>query len=241
MIKKTFMKLRIAAGLVLFISTAASAQQTLFNVPETDATEQGKLFFQQQVNFGDKINSETTFSYGFGRGWEAGVNLFNLEVNPEADARFIRFDGQSPQESAKALFNLRKSFSAGIFKMSLGTRVGGAITDLEGNRFAHFTYLNPGVQWGKNDRGTITAGGYVTNSTYSGGGPGKIGFMAGMQVPLWIVHFKADYMGGNNELSYLSVGGGVFLPRQWELSAGLMIPSNGNPNPAAVTVQLSNR
>lgn len=240
-IKSLLTKLKVSAGLILIASTAVTAQQTLFNVPEVDATEHRKLFFQQQVSFSDKINSETTFSYGLGKGWEAGVNLFNLGINSESDGRIVRFEGQSPQESPKALFNVRKSLSCGIFRMSLGTRMGSAITDVDGNRFAHFTYLNPGVQWGRKDRGIITAGGYVTNSTYSGGGPGKIGFMAGMQVPLWIVNFKADYLGGNNELSHLTVGGGIFLPRSWELAAGVMIPSNGNPNPAAITVQLSNR
>jgi len=67
------------------------AQQTFFNVPESDLTPRHKVLVQQQVDLhAEEIRGTTTFSYGLGRGWEAGLNLYNVNYLPPSGSGSAR-------------------------------------------------------------------------------------------------------------------------------------------------------
>jgi hypothetical protein len=63
---------------LVFSATDSFAQLTIFNVSSSEITEKNKLSFQQQFEIQDVINSTTTATYGLGKFWEVGVNVFNV-------------------------------------------------------------------------------------------------------------------------------------------------------------------
>lgn len=236
------LKRKIKAALVLLLTfTGASAQQTLFSVPDGDVTGRNTLSFQQSVQITDKLESETTFSLGLGRGWELGLNAMNITVHTDPGTRVIRLREEDPADNPQLYFNIRKSFDlTARLKLSGGTRLGSTIASTRGMRFANFSYANTELCW-KEGKGKIVGGGYFTNEGYSGL-KDHYGYMAGVQLPfLKIFNLKADYISGRSEISYLTLGGGLFLPRKWELAAGVQLPSSGSPNPVAATIKLSHR
>jgi hypothetical protein len=63
--------------ILLSVSLSGFAQQNLFNVPSSEITQPGKVFVQQQFNFGGVGTSNTTIDYGLGNNLEVGINVFN--------------------------------------------------------------------------------------------------------------------------------------------------------------------
>jgi len=53
--------------LLLLNSFLSFSQQNFINVPSSEATKKHKLFFQQQLNFNELIQSNTTIDYGLGK------------------------------------------------------------------------------------------------------------------------------------------------------------------------------
>lgn len=233
-----------ALAALLAFSTGMQAQQTIFNVPEPDATNRKLIYFEQNLDYNRKLNSHTTFSLGLGKGWEVGVNLRDLQIHLEENTRVIQLEEDRPEENAKLLLNARKSFDiAKCFYASIGTQLGSTIASTEGRRFANFSYANTGVCWGERNKGKVIAGAYFTNREYTGdtGEMSSYGFMGGVQIPVLLFKLSADYISGTSDISYLTLGGGINLPRRWELAAGVSIPSPGSDNKTLFTVQLSNR
>ena len=56
--------------MLLLLSSMAVAQQNFINVPSGEATKAKGFFFQQQFNFNEIIQSNTTIDYGIGKGFE---------------------------------------------------------------------------------------------------------------------------------------------------------------------------
>lgn len=230
------------AAVALLASTGAFAQQTLFNVPEADATTRKILYFQEELNFDHKLTSETTFSLGLGKGWELGVNAKDVTIHTEQNSRIIRLEEDLAEDNPKLYLNARKSFElAQCFDFSVGTLVGSTIASTKDRKLGNFSYANTGVCWGNKSQGKIVAGGYYANREYSGDQTGY-GYMAGVQVPVLVIfNFKADYISGTSDISNLTIGGGIFLPRKWELAAGVQMPAPGSDNPTMFKIQLANR
>ncbi len=61
------------------ISFKVCAQQNLFNVPSSEITIKKGVFFQQQLNISQIIQSNTNFCYGLGRNFEIGFNVVGLQ------------------------------------------------------------------------------------------------------------------------------------------------------------------
>jgi hypothetical protein len=230
--------IKLAAAAML-LSAGAFAQQTFFNVPEAEATPRKLLYFQEQVNMHDELTSETTFTLGLGKGWELGINAKDVIIH--TDGRVLRMEEEQAEDNPKLYLNARKSFEiAKCFDFSVGTLVGSTIASTENMMLGNFSYANTGVCWGRKGNGKLVAGGYHANKGYTGDETGY-GYMAGAKVPLLIFNLQADYISGTSDISYLAVGGGINLPRQWELSGGVEMPAPGSRNPTMFTVQLSNR
>jgi len=63
------------------ISNFVIAQQNFINVPSSEVTIKNKYFFQQQINFNDLIQSNTTLDYGLGKGYEIGLNILGINFD----------------------------------------------------------------------------------------------------------------------------------------------------------------
>src|ERR1700761_2259238 len=86
------------------------AQQNLFNVPSSDITDTGKVFFQQQFNVNGFTTSNTTITFGFKHQFECGINLFGVSYDNKKGG-FLKNDADlaSPL-GPTVLVNAQKGF-----------------------------------------------------------------------------------------------------------------------------------
>lgn len=218
----------ILLGLIIsFFPAIACPQQNLFNVPSSDITEKGHVFFQQQINLVSlRGTSFTTFTYGLGNNAEAGINLFNVPTSSNA---------QSPA----FLFNLQKGFNLSSFhKISLGTQTGFTMPWYTSVQMPSFSYINNAIDlktWGK-----YYLGGYYADRAYAGPG-NSIGLMAGVEYEIISnkLHLIGDLLSGHNNISTVAVGAVVYLPGRWHLSAGALLPFPGSHNHHGIIFQIT--
>ena len=73
-------KIYILFGLCLKI-LSAKAQESIFDVPESDIIPQKKILAQVQTEI-TKVNigTQATINYGLGHNWEIGLNLLKLNI-----------------------------------------------------------------------------------------------------------------------------------------------------------------
>ncbi|MCY7358024.1 MAG: hypothetical protein LH609_11310 [Rudanella sp.] len=84
------------------------AQETYFNVSESEISKKNKVLIQQQIDITDQFRSTTTFDYGLGRNWEIGFNLYNVNYPPDM-TQFIRNDSSPRMPYAPPLrLNVQK-------------------------------------------------------------------------------------------------------------------------------------
>ena len=68
--------------LFLFYSFySLKSQQNFINVPSAEVTKKNKLFFQQQININEIIQSNSTLDFGLDKGFEIGVNVLGLNFS----------------------------------------------------------------------------------------------------------------------------------------------------------------
>ncbi len=224
---------------VVTLPAVASAQQNLFNVPSGEVTPAYKLFYQQQTNFtGGSIQPNTTLDFGLGHGLEVGLNVFNVplyapNLGENPDPRGI----QQPD----VLFNALKSFTISErFRVAVGTQFGETAPVFQSRvRPDNFTYTVAAFDLPQ-ERGTLYGGAYYSNRNYRGTGV-PLGVMVGCDIPIVEkkLHFMADLIGGNNDLSLAVVGVVVYLPHNWQLSLGAQFPSPGSNNPYGGVLELT--
>ncbi|MDD5229218.1 MAG: hypothetical protein PHN45_02580 [Methylococcales bacterium] len=203
------------------LSFQSLAQQNLFNVPSSDITETGKMFFQQQFNLSNLSGvSNTTFDYGLENDLEIGINIFNVEMYPTGEL-------QNPH----VLANFQKGFTINeYYKIGFGTQTG--ITPPIYNKtidIPSFSYFNNAVNLG--EYGKYNLGVYHANHAYAGEGD-SFGLMAGFDYPLIEnkLDFQGDILTGNNDISVAVLGFVIFLPKEWQLSFGAQLPSPTSNN-----------
>ena len=108
----------------------------MFNVPSAEITPKNALFLHQQTNFTRTIQSNATITYGFGGGFEGGLNILSVGLLPE---KGVQDDSNPPL----FLFNAQKGFELGEdFKLGSGTQLGQTAPNRRADvRLANFTYL----------------------------------------------------------------------------------------------------
>lgn len=231
---------------VLGLSQEGFAQKTLFSMPTSEITEQKKLFFQQQVNVADHVQSSTTFTYGFGHQFEVGISLDNLTFDGRPHHHLIELNSPEPAENPHLLVNAQKGFElTNWLNIGVGTRTGATHqrVDAEGHgaryKVASFSFLSselviPGTEI------KFNLGSYYVNQAFAGPGT-DLGYMVGADIPLIKdkLHFEADYLSGTSALSVGTVGLEVLFAKGWQLGAGIQLPSPGSNNPQGIAIQLS--
>ncbi|MFO0806640.1 MAG: hypothetical protein U0791_26340 [Gemmataceae bacterium] len=69
----------------------------------------------------------------------------------------------------------------------------------------------------------------------------RFGGLFGVEIPIIKdrLHFQADWITGNRDISTVVVGGVILFENQWQLSLGAQLPAPRSNNPYGVVVELT--
>ena len=226
-------------GSFLLRTTCVLAQESYFNVPESDVAKTHKLTVQQQFVIQDYYRSLTTFNYGLGKDWEIGANLLNLDYYPQS-RHILRNDSTTERAysplltlNAQKIFNLPHEFHVGI-----GGQAGYNLTpDKTQRRFVGYGYVNLNKSF-YNDHYKLTAGAYTGHVRYLGEGP-LIGFQTGFEAGIFYekLHLLGDWISGQHDVGQLVLGLEVFLSKSLPLAIGWQ--RSNQDGTSALVVQLT--
>lgn len=230
-------------ALVLIVLTLqgylASAQLTVFNVPSSEVTDRGKISFQQQFEISEQIESSTTATYGFGKGWEAGLNLFNLDYSTAS--KHFEFNDKTDSIPFAPLLtaNVQKVFDLpNGFGIGLGAIAGANLSGHHRTRPVYYGYSNILFETGDRQQYKFASGMYVANHRYLSRGP-VAGFQAGVDAGIWYekLHLLVDWVSGSHQKGRLSAGISIYITDKLPLSLGWQ-RSNGDGSQAGI-IQLT--
>lgn len=223
--------------------TISFSQQNFFNVPSSDITPEGKLFFQQQCNdLASGLQFNTTFSYGFGSMWEAGINVLGIAK----EGKGIIINDSSVPYAPLFCFNVQKKFQLSEH-VSLAT--GGQLgLNLLGTA-SSYLYANS-VYHAESTKTKCIAGIYYTSdgffgdeqrSFFTNGFLRNIGFQFGFEQHLVQdkLVFQSDLITGKHDLGESVTGLAYFLTEQWILSAGYQLPMFNSRSKEAIVLELT--
>lgn len=230
---------------VLIISSSAYAQQNFFNVPSSDITQKGTLFFQEQINLNnDAAQSSTTLCYGLGKKSEIGFNLIGL--NYLYSTGFKTEDNQQPYAPYFSL-NFQKSIPISKWlKLGLGGQTGFN----KQVKFGYYLYANLGF-YIHHTHTKIIAGSYVNNQNYFG--PNQIqpslssNFLTSIPLQLGFEQeivkdkllLQADFISGHHAMSDAVYGLAYFMNSNWILSAGFQVPNSQSLSNKAMVIEFT--
>lgn len=235
---KFSLSLFLCCGLCWFCgSGSVLAQQNLFNVPSGEITHEGNTFFQQQFNFSTVGQSNTTFEYGLGHGWEIGFNAFDINIYNSPTSPPIGRHQVNPD----MLFNVQKGVEiSDWWKIEFGSLSGFNLSSQpEDIRFQTFNFTSSCFTL-PDEVAKFYLGAYQTNVAYAG--PGNcVGFLIGTEIPVVKdkFHFMADYISGTNDISVGVIGGVWYLPSKWQVSLGAQVPAPHSHNAYGVVLELT--
>jgi len=191
----------IYTALLIFITAfAASAQQTIFNVPTTDVLDQGKVYVELDASF--KTNDQTALSrfssfvprvvIGAGHNVEIGLNL-NGNIQPGPDSTTL-----VPAIKWKFYENKKKDVA-----LIAGTNFYIPVRN-RAYRFGTYSYAAVSKTINKT---RLTAGGYVFSKNVvapgAARGGGQFGFEQTINNKL---SFAADWITGRHASGYFTPG-----------------------------------
>jgi hypothetical protein len=240
------------AGALIILGTThpVFCQQNLFNVPSSDITLKGKLFFQQQVNFltDRTVALNTTFCYGLGKDFEVGGNILGVYIDPHTSGSALKTNSNAGQPPVYPFFtvNLQKAVVLNrTFKLGIGTQAGFS----PGMHFGNFTYLNMVTVIPKLQLKVITG---VNHGSETILGPGDlnplfssaydpVGFQFGFEKEIVHSHMLllAEHISGTHSLGVSVVGLGFHVSDHWVLSTGWQFSSAGNETPNSLVFELT--
>ncbi len=213
--------LTVCLGLWVCLTFPAEAlgQQSFFNVPSVTGTADHRIFLQEQLNLGlEGGESNFTCATGLGRGVEAGLNIFHVDVY-----------GDYVSESARNIFMGNLAWTSD-FSETLTLQVGaqaGAGRHEETGKYTTAIFGWGMGRWDWHGPGLALAlGAYAgTEGHLAPGWPaGPMAAIEWLAVPRWLV-LQADVLMGNHESAYAVAGGALLLPYGWQLALGIGIPS----------------
>lgn len=212
-----------------FISVALNGQQNFINVPSSEATPKHKLFFQQQLNFNEIIQSNTTLDLGLGKNFEVGVNILGLNFS-EKNRSFTENDtADKDPYNPLVLLNALKTISVSEkASITIGSQYGVNFRDNKKRREAGLPYVNFKLADLFIKNSSFILGAYY-NSIHYGGYGNRFGIWAGTEIPVTHkFHLMAESIFGTNALSYTSVGIIYYPLKKMPLTLGIQIPNTRN-------------
>lgn len=225
---RSFLTLLIC--IFLMIDKNMYAQQNLFNVPSSEITTKKGIFFQQQFNVSDMIQSNTNLCYGLGSNMEVGFNFISLQ----SDYHSIISNEELGKGSISptSMFTFQK-----VFKLTEHTNIGAGVeigfnmfkSQMKNTFFTNFNYLNSHTSLMDNNLHLI-GGAYYANKAYQGEESG-LGLMMGYEYTLSKkIHLVGDWVSGDNYIGVAAIGGMYYVAPNIPLSFGFQIPNNSMKN-----------
>ncbi len=221
--KKTFL------AILFSISLHSYSQQNFINVPSSEVTKKHKLFFQQQINFNELIQSNSTIDYGLGNGFEIGANVLGLNFSTNQNS-FIHNDtsDKDPYNPLIMINGLKSIEINHNIDFAFGTQMGLNFRDNKKTTKANLIYGNILVKNILVNNSSIVIGSYYNSSHYGGKG-NRVGIWLGTEIPATKkIHFMAESVLGNNALSYTSLGIILYPKKHIPLTFGIQIPNTKN-------------
>ena len=115
----------LCIAFLLFLMVTVKAQQNLFNIPSSEITVKNKLFFQQQFNINENIQSNTNFCYGLGWNMELGFNIAGLQSNQKFTKLNINNSLNGEPLAPLGLITFQKAFDINrLITIGFGTQFG---------------------------------------------------------------------------------------------------------------------
>lgn len=222
------MRIHIYVIFYIFISFEIFSQQNFFNVPSSEITPKGKIFFQQQLNiYSNNTSGSSTFNYGVLKNFEIGLNALGIAY----DYKKKNFLKNNPNEIPifpSLGFNAQKKFDISAdYCIGLGFQNLISISA----KIENYFYLNNKFDF---KRLKFVIGLYTGNNNYFGVETRGIdafkflGLQSGLEFELLKnrLFFQTDWMSGKTPSSNLIIGlvykTQIFLM----LSLGYQIPNN---------------
>lgn len=231
--------------LLLLANCPVQAQQNLFNIPAGDLTPQGKVFFQHQTNIYNRgyFESKNHFVYGLGKGWEAGVNVVNLQMNFRRGRNdwlgTNRDDRSIPLAPLVKLTGQKFFFLSDQFSTSVGTQVGINPVRFSGvsRELTHFSYNT--WMWSPRHHVKVVAGPYLSDRSTLGSG-NRAGLLLGAEFPITKkLLFMGDFISGTNYTSVSILGFNYLATKRLQLCLGALLPNPGTSNRPGVVFELN--
>jgi hypothetical protein len=225
------------------MGTFSFGQQNFFNVPSSEITPKGKLFFQEQLNVAERHQqSSTTVDLGLGHGFEAGLNCAGLTILEDREAHPIFNDSILPYNPF-ILANAQERFELGEgMAIALGAQYG--MTSTTHMKDGGMVYCN--FVYGSEDGGLkVVAGPYYASKSYFGEGSRLfnefVGLQAGVEKSIILerLAFQTDFISGEHDLGEIVPGGAYYVTRHWILSAGYQIPTFGSSSIRSLVFELT--
>ena len=220
------MKIHILLPLV-FLSSISLAQQNFINVPSSEATKKNGLFFQQQLNFNEIIQSNTTLDFGLGKGFEIGANVLGLNFS-DKNKSFITNDSNDvdPYNPLVILNGLKQFELSKHISISSGLQFGLNFMDHKKTSQVGLAYTNLVFKDFLMENSSFVIGGYYNSKHYGGKNGNRIGAWLGTEIPIIKkLHFVAESVLGYNALSYTSLGIIYFPKKRIPITLGVQIPN----------------
>jgi hypothetical protein len=223
------MRSKIWVGIIsLFYFNTICAQQNLFNVPSSDITTKNRIFFQEQLNIGKVIQSNTNICYGLGNGFEVGANIIGLQSDKQYRKISVNDSVGNNPVAPIVVFTAQKVFEvAKFFKIGIGTQIGTNMIKKTGlpRTLTDFTYLNTQTAF-FHERIKVNAGAFFGDKAYIGE-KSQFGYMLGYEATVGKrIHLVGDYFAGKNPIGVVVVGFLYYATAQMPLSFGWQIPND---------------
>lgn len=225
------------------LAFVANGQQNFFNVPSSEITPRGGVFFQQQFNVEERHQqSSTTLEIGLGHGLEVGLNCNGLTVLEDRAAHPVFNDTILPYNPF-LLVNVQKRFDLGSdLAIALGVQYGGTLTSQV--RDGGMAWCN--VAYARKDLGLkCVVGPYYASKSYFGEGRrlfnDAIGLQAGLEkslLPDRLV-LQTDFISGTHDLGEVVPGAACRLSGHWVMSVGYQVPTFSSSSVHALVLELT--
>ncbi len=225
----------------LFLSClVAYSQQNFINVPSSEATTKQKLFFQQQFNFNEIIQSNTTFDFGLGKEFEIGANVLGLNFS-EKNKSFIENDTNDidPYNPLIMINGLKQFELSKYISISTGAQFGFNFRDNKKTTNTALVYGNLLLKNMLIKNSSLVIGCYYNSLHYGGRYGNRIGGWIGSEIPIINkLHFVAESVLGNNAMCYTSLGLIYFPKKRIPITLGIQIP-NTQSNVYSIVFELT--
>lgn len=220
------------------LSDTAWGFQNFFNAPNSQITNPGRFYFQQQINSTlDSFEADTDLVYGVGALAEVGIAVNDIEVtlNPHGQSHAV-----IPTSGLVAGFQKKFKLSS-TFGIALATKNGIALNNGRLGQWVSRGHLQGTLELPELKNLYATFGLYYFNGAFLNRDDIFIGIQAGLEFPLipQKLHLIADVLTGAHAQGATVLGGCYWFSSTGNLSLGVQIPWEESTNRSSVVLELT--